>query len=171
MSCGQSNLICFPCPPIPPPPQFPPPALNGPIQGVTNGNPAAPGTVGEFMQRSVTGSLTVSTNSFLVTTVTPMTLGPGDWDVSAKLDLSALFTGGGFVLNPTIPGMSSNMATSGFLPAVVHQLTVGSIQSLRTQLLTAAAATILQFDITTSNYTASSVTGGYTFTVNARRMR
>lgn len=169
MTC--QNVVCFPCPPIPPPPIVPFPGLRGPIIGDTSGNAAAPGNVGEFIQRSITGTLTVSTNSFLVTTITPMTLGPGDWDISAKLDLSVLFTGGQFLLNPTIPGMSSNMFTAGFLPAVVHQITMGSIQSLRNQLITASAATILQFDITTSNYTASSVTGGYTFTVNARRMR
>lgn len=170
MSCCDTKWLCLPIAPTPPP-VIVPPALNGPIRGVTNGQAAAPGNVGEWIQRGVGGTLTISTNSYLVTTVTPITLPPGDWDIDAKLDLSVLFTGAQFLLNPTIPGMSSNMFTAGFLPGVVHQITMGSIVSLRSQLLSANAATILQFDITTSNYTTGSVTGNYTFTVNARRVR
>lgn len=172
MTCCPPQVVCFPIAPIPPPPIIPFPGLRGPIIGDTSGNQAAPGMVGEFIQRSITGTLTVSTSSFLVTTVTPMTLGPGDWDVDAKLDISVLFSGAQFLLNPSVPGMSGNMLASGFMTGTVHQITTCSIVSLRNQLITASAATILQFDITTANYVgAGSVTGPYTFTVNARRMR
>lgn len=169
-SCCDPHWMYVPTPACIPPP-LPPAALNGPIRGDTSGNQAMPGIVGEFIQRSVTGSITVSTNSFLVTTITPMTLGPGDWDVDAKLDISVLFTGAQFLLNPSVPGMSGNMLASGFMPGVVHQITTQSIVSLRNQFISASAATILQFDITTSNYTSGSVTGPYTFTINARRVR
>lgn len=171
MTCCPPNIVCFPIAPIPPPPITPFPGLRGPIIGDISGNPAAPGNVGEFIQRAVTGSLTISTNSFTDVNVTPMSLPPGDWDVIAKLDISVLFTGASFRLNPTVPGMSSDMFTSGFMPGVVHQITTASIVSQRNQLLSASATSILQFDITVANYTAGSVTGSYTFTVNARRMR
>lgn len=168
--CG-SNWVCLPVPPTPPPAPMPPAAINGPIRGDTSGNAALPGNVGEFIQRSVTGSVTVAANALVTTQVTPLTLAPGDWDLSAQLTVSLLFSGADFVLNPTIPGASSNMYNSIILPAVVHQLTTASLTSQRTQLITASAATILQFNIDLTNNTAASVSGNYTFTINARRMR
>lgn len=170
MGCADTKWFCLPIEPTPVPPT-PRPPLRGPISGVTTGAPALAGEVGEFIQRSVTATITVASNAVGLVTVNPLTLGPGDWDVEAKLDLAVQFTGAQFILNPTVPGMSSDMRTSGFLPGVLHQIPTASIQSLRNQLLTSLASSVLQFDITVANFTAASVTGNYTFTVNARRMR
>lgn len=170
-TCCGTNWVCLPVPPTPPPAPIPPAALNGPIRGDITGNAASPGNVGEFVQRSVTGNVTVGASAGVTTTVTPLTLSPGDWDVEASLSVSALFTAASVILNPTVPGMSSNMFTSMFLPGVVHLITTGSLVTQRTQLLSASAASILQFDITINNFGGSSQTGPYTLTVNARRMR
>lgn len=170
--CQPQQLICFPCPPIPPPPIFPKPPLRGPIQGSTNGAQANPGEVGEFFTRSMSGTLTVPGNSNVVTTITPLSLGPGDWDIMASLNISMLFNGCSFVLNPSLPGASATMSTTQWLPGATQAaFTAVDVVSRRIQFLTAAAATILQFDIRVSNTGAPSETGPWTFTVNARRMR
>ena len=170
--CCQQNVVCFPCPPIPPPPIVPPPAITMPIRGDTSGNAAAPGNVGEFIQRTIQGSLTIAAGQHLVTTLTPMTLGPGDWDLRAWLSISMLFNGAVFYLNPSIPGASDSMSSAIFLPGAVNpQFNMVTLQSPRVQLLTASAATILQFDINVSNTGSNPQTGPYYFTVNARRMR
>ena len=169
--CTPPNWVCIPVPPTPPP-VINPPALNGPIRGDISGNPAQPGNVGEFQQRSVTGSLTVAANANQITTVTPLSLPPGDWDVSASLTISRLFSGASFVLNPTIPGASGNMYTSLVLAgaAGAASITTETIVAQRAQLVS-NNTNILQFDIDVTNTTASSVSGNYTFTINARRMR
>lgn len=169
--CQPDNWFCFPVPPCPPVPLPPPGALNGPIRGVINGVPAMVGMVGEFNQKSLTGNLTVAAGASLVTTVVPLTLGAGDWDIEAMLNISELFTSASFILNPTIQGASSNMFSARKLPGVAAMLTTETFVSQRTQLLTAVAAVPLQFDITTNNSGAASATGAYTFTVNVRRMR
>lgn len=169
--CSGSNWLCMPVPMVPPPP-IPPPSLIGPIRGDVSGNPAAPGNVGEFIQRTISGTLTVPATNNVVTTITPLTLGPGDWDLRAWLSISMIFNGAVYWLNPSIPGTSDSMTSGMFLPGAVNPVfSLATLQSPRVQFLTAAAATVLQFNITVVNTSAASETGQYFFTINARRMR
>lgn len=165
--CSSGSWFAPPCPPAP----CPPPGINGPINGVVSGVPAQAGQVGEFIQRSINGSVTVANGSATTSTVLPLTLGPGDWDVEAVLTTSLLFSGASFQLNPSVPGMSSTMYSSIKLPGAVAQLTTASLPSGRNQLITAQLTSPLQYDVIHTNNTGSPVTASFTLTVTARRMR
>lgn len=171
MNCN-TNWLCLPVTPCPPPPQTSRYVLQGPIGGVINGMPANAGEVGEFIQRSLSSTVTVAANSNLKQSLAPLILPAGDWNVQAKLTMSPLFSVCGFVLNPTIQGASDNMFAAMMLPGVALPNLVNlTLNSQIIQFLTASMSTSFLFDFTVVNNTASSQTGPYTFTVVARRAR
>jgi hypothetical protein len=86
-------------------------ALNGGLQGVTDGSNAQPGQIGEVISALLTTGLAVGGSP---TTLLSMVLSPGDWDVTAELWLQA--TGS---TNPTtLQGAINTVANFPGVPGV-----------------------------------------------------
>lgn len=79
---------------------------NLPLLGVTNGTPAQPGQVGEFI-RMFQQAPYVATGT--QTTVTMGVLQPGDWLVWSLMGTSTLVTGTFMVLNPIPVGFADSL--------------------------------------------------------------
>lgn len=93
--------------------------ITGPIIGVTDGSDAAPGQVGEFLH-GVT-QIATSPGVTVLTTVSPLTVPAGDWDLWASMylsDTSGIYDSqnhvaragvSAFWLNPQPTGVSNQM--------------------------------------------------------------
>lgn len=80
---------------------------NIPLIGVTNGTPAQPGQVGEYVSYHLQPTFAATANQSQ-----PVTMGvlqPGDWQVWSTLSTSVVTTGSNMVLNPVPPGFSSSL--------------------------------------------------------------
>src|SRR5215475_9336096 len=94
--------------PCPPPPV--PPVITGPIIGVTDGTPAKPGEVGEYLMGTATGTFPPTTGGTLTEVNTaPLVVPAGDWDVQALLILypgpgPVYVSSASFAVNPVPDG-------------------------------------------------------------------
>lgn len=89
-------------------PSPPPASGSGPVMGVTDGSNAAPGQVGEFVTGTATFNYPASGTP--TTTLSPLVVQPGDWDLYSYMTTSTdTGTGAYFQLNPLPVGVSNSM--------------------------------------------------------------
>ena len=135
-----------------------------PLIGVTNGQPAQPGQVGEFFQLSNSAGTFPSGPNTQIFSVG--VLQPGDWMMQAWMLPSTVVQSIFFETTPApLPGASNGLA--GFLydstpPSTAEQLVVGQSCQLLTSVPTLIAFTL--------NTTAAAA-GGFQFAVECWRMR
>lgn len=103
--CGCHHPPGTPCPPSCDPcapssrPQMP--------MGVTDGSNALPGQVGEFI--TATTAIAFQQGVTLTTTISVITMPPGDWDAQAFAQFTAVIDACTFFLQPTPPGVNTGM--------------------------------------------------------------
>jgi hypothetical protein len=146
----------------------------GPIIGVVDGSDAAPGEVGEFLTSLITYAyLGYPTKN--ETTLTPINMPPGDWDLSASASFTTTTGSVLFELVPIPTGMSNamvgwigdfgppgSMATDVEDLVLIGQIARGSF----------AVNTPLAFDVQVDQGTNTSLLGGtMTMRIEARRRR
>ena len=130
-----------------------------PLLGITNGQPAQPGQVGEFIQYTQ-GGIPVSAGAATTTQVTMGILQPGDWYCTAALYDFAFSSGNLFQLNPST-GFSTAMqgvslvGVSGSDPGQANTITSFPAQLLNT------VPTLVNFAVTT-NFSAGAIEPGQT---------
>jgi len=139
------------------------------ITGVTNGQPAAAGVVGQVIAGQVAGQAFAATGATLVT---PLTIPPGDWNIQAILSIAAGapsdITGAAVVLGtPLPPGMT--VGGRGDITVAVSGLPAGAnwVLSTNTAPVNCSAQAVPQFSVTRGG-TAAGVFSLYAW---GRRMR
>lgn len=95
-----------PCPPEPDRP------INGPIVGVTDGRPAKPGMVGEFLRRDLVITLVQPTLTYQISA---LVLPPGDWNVWAWAEFDIVMRGALFHMDPGQVGFTGGMTGRAML--------------------------------------------------------
>ena len=140
-----------------------------PIIGVTNGEPAQPGQVGEYVQQQVAMNATGAANQ--VFNPPGIILQPGDWDMQANLLGDGWPTGARMSIQPVSAGISNDMfAITGVAPT---QTGTGegflTLTSPRARGLF-SVPTLIPFSIT-YNILGAGTPGDVIFTLSARRMR
>src|SRR5262249_25324618 len=131
-----------------------------PTLGVTNGSPAPPGQVGEFISTTQAVPVTTAlTHQFLQGAI----LQPGDWDVWAWASAPATATSMAFLLSPTPTGLSNNMTGELNNPTTIAGATAIGI----TARALISVPTLLVFDFAAQFPVAANAT----FSLEARRRR
>lgn len=151
----------------PPPHTCYPPAWPGRDRpGATDGQPARPGMVGEFVSRSTSSTYAAGTQTQVVSA---LVLPAGDWDIQISLLISAAtsavsVTEAGIRLDPIPAGMTDPLWT----PMVGSEVATDVLlASSRAQGLF-AVPTLLSVNVQTTSPTGG---GNWTLTATARRMR
>lgn len=162
---------CFPCPPT-----FPC-ALRGPIIGVTDGTFAKPGEVGEFLSGSNGNGTDMAYTPGVVSQaiVSPLSLPPGDWDVTCEFAAGYNFEDFAAGLTPLPQGASGPQFLNwGNTPPNTLYYMRGACNTIR---VSTAVPVLLSYQVSAA-LTAASVSiltglAGLTFlvTTSARRMR
>lgn len=143
----------------------------GPIQGVVNGQPAAPGDVGEFLQFPNTLNFSVPNGQTVTQTVSAAVIPPGDWDVMAQAEFNVAFSAIWFQCTPQPAGMQPAQFAAMEVGGALTEMDVDtSLFSGRVQLLN-SVPTLLPYSISVLNNTGASTSGVVGFNVTARRMR
>jgi hypothetical protein len=137
-------------------------------EGVVNGSNARAGTVGEFMQATVTFEAPSAVSSSVVTNLVLLPLTPGDWDVSGVIGAAptvslGVFAGGISSVSETFDELATSRAQMD--PAAVNIISV-PLPIVRKN-LTTAANIFLVVEIIFTGATTQPVFG----TLSARRMR
>lgn len=142
------------------------------VKGVTDGSDAAPGMVGEFMK----GQVDIAFGGYpqiTQTTVSPLVLSPGDWDIRAAMSFTVPINVGSFQLSPIPTGVSNSM-----IGAIgVSDPTAWAMQNAlsligKTARGSVSVPTLLPFSIYISQLGLTTMTAGTaTLFVEARRMR
>jgi hypothetical protein len=140
-----------------------------PIIGITNGQPAQPGQVGEYIQQYATGATSGAINQTF--NIPGLIVQPGDWDMMASAFVDGWPTGIEIWINPTSAGMSNNMqAVTGIAPT---QADSGggflTIVSPRAQGLF-SVPTLIPWTLIV-NLLGAGIVGAYSFLFSLRRMR
>lgn len=87
------------------------PIKTGPIQGVVDGSPAAPGQVGEFISGTAAfsyGAGVPPAGNPWLGTVSPLVVPPGDWDIGL-VGASPYNVGGGVEVQPLPTGLADKL--------------------------------------------------------------
>lgn len=154
-------------------PSPPPSAGSGPITGVTDGSNAAAGEVGEYIG-AITQISFAAYPQRTQTTVSPLVVQPGDWDLWASLYCSTEFGSVWFNLVPTPAGISNNLAggnalgiTTGVAQAELLAVVIG--QSARGNF---TVPTLLPFQVTIDQSADAALLAGTAYLqVEGRRRR
>lgn len=136
-----------------------------PLVGVTNGTPAQPGQVGEFINIYVTAPYPVTAN--YAQAVTMGVLQPGDWDCAAYAYVDQAVTGMAYELSPAPPGVSNPMPGEFIVPAAT---VAGVVVTPLAQMLI-AVPTLINFRVITNLGAAGPSAGNVTIVFMARRAR
>lgn len=136
-----------------------------PLVGVTNGQAAQPGQVGEFIQFSSTQSINVPAGGEQTFNLPMGVLQPGDWDVESYIQVQSQVTLVSFGLQPAVPGFSSNVGGSLVLPGS------GAWQYIRGEPAQGLISVPSLLAFTVSMGGPAGTTGQFEFYVVCRRMR
>lgn len=136
---------------------------NVPLIGVTNGAPAQPGQVGEWVNIDVTFSITAAAQT---QSVTVGVLQPGDWDIWYDIGFTVPVVSVVAFLSPQPVGVAGNMATTIYSGTPGQDIT---LESVPTQALL-SVPTLIVFSVQTNNVAAGAAGSG-TLVFAARRVR
>jgi hypothetical protein len=100
--------------------------------------------------------------------VTPLTLQPGDWDVTVFYSIMFNMDGGSFFIDPIPPEMTGALSAWEYAPAV--EMYGINITSSVARILNTTPVT-LQFTIGCLNPGITPAGGPFAFVVSGRRMR
>jgi hypothetical protein len=140
-----------------------------PVQGVTDGSAALPGNIGEYMDFTVTQSVTLVASVSQIVNFNMGVLSPGDWDVMAFLTPSLELNVVTYVLSPQPTGFSTNMAASQATTAGPMQPEIWATLASARARASITVPTLIVFAVNLGSQVAS--TGNVSMNVTARRMR